>query len=86
MYGAGPILDELGGNVIGSASFMNHGAYTAFPSPPELPDLEWYSDGTVVGTIWDGPLAGLVFTSNVDIDASVNVMTSIPNWYESLWD
>ena len=86
MYGAGPILDGLGGNVIGSASFMNNGAYTAFPSPPVQPNVEWYSDGTVVGTIWAGPYAGLVLTGNVDIDASVNVMTNIPNWYESLLD
>ncbi len=80
MFGSGPIQDE-GGDVIGSASFMNKGMYLA---PP--PWLEWVADGTLVGTIWAGPYAGMVLTENVSIDARINVFTGEADWYESLVD
>ena len=80
-YGAGPILDAPGGNVIGSVSFMNNGAYL---NPP--PMLEWYADGTAVGTIWDGPYAGMILTCNADLEAQVNLLTGELIRYDSLLD
>lgn len=84
MYGAGPILDAVGGNVIGSASFMNRGQYLA---PPPL--LEWYADGTVVGTIWGGDYAGMVLTENVTLDALIDFTGGLPGEavrYDSIID
>jgi hypothetical protein len=77
MFGSGYILDGTG-ETIGSASFMNTGQYTQGP-----PLVEWYADGTMVGTIWAGPFAGMVLTTNGNLHAMIDVRVNEAVLYEN---